>query len=47
MTPVVEKLGAAVDECPKISSAGDRAAFVRNEVGKWAAIVNELGVTAE
>jgi DNA polymerase-3 subunit delta len=26
------KAGAAVDECPKISSAGDRAAFVRNEV---------------
>jgi len=24
--------GAAVDECPKISSAGDRMAFVRNEV---------------
>jgi DNA polymerase III subunit delta len=24
--------GAAVDECPKITSAGDRAAFVRNEV---------------
>jgi DNA polymerase III subunit delta len=24
--------GAAVDECPKVSSAGDRAAFVRNEV---------------
>ncbi len=24
--------GAAVDECPKISSPGDRAAFVRNEV---------------
>jgi DNA polymerase-3 subunit delta len=24
--------GAAVDDCPKISSAGDRAAFVRNEV---------------
>jgi DNA polymerase-3 subunit delta len=24
--------GAALDECPKISSAGDRAAFVRNEV---------------
>jgi DNA polymerase-3 subunit delta len=24
--------GAAVDECPRISSAGDRAAFVRNEV---------------
>ncbi len=24
--------GAAVDECPKLSSAGDRAAFVRNEV---------------
>ncbi|MCV2491626.1 DNA polymerase III subunit delta [Geodermatophilus sp. YIM 151500] len=24
--------GAAVDECPKLTSAGDRAAFVRNEV---------------
>jgi DNA polymerase-3 subunit delta len=24
--------GAALDECPKISSVGDRAAFVRNEV---------------
>ena len=24
--------GAAVDECPKLSSVGDRAAFVRNEV---------------
>src|SRR5215213_6234572 len=24
--------GAALDECPKLSSAGDRAAFVRNEV---------------
>src|SRR5947208_10929465 len=24
--------GAAVDECPKITSPGDRAAFVRNEV---------------
>jgi DNA polymerase-3 subunit delta len=24
--------GGAVDDCPKISSAGDRAAFVRNEV---------------
>jgi DNA polymerase-3 subunit delta len=24
--------GAALDECPKVSSAGDRAAFVRNEV---------------
>jgi DNA polymerase III subunit delta len=24
--------GAAVDECPKITSAGDRAAFVRNEI---------------
>jgi DNA polymerase-3 subunit delta len=24
--------GAAVDDCPKINSAGDRAAFVRNEV---------------
>src|SRR3978361_864734 len=26
------KAGAALDECPKLTSAGDRAAFVRNEV---------------
>ena len=26
------KAGAALDECPKLTSAGDRAAFVRNEI---------------
>ena len=38
--------GAAVDECPKISSAGDRAAFVRNEVRTFGGRITPDAVTA-
>jgi tripartite-type tricarboxylate transporter receptor subunit TctC len=41
------KLEAMYLETAGESTPGAFAAFVRNEVGKWAAIVNELGVTAE
>lgn len=38
--------GAAVDECPKISSAGDRAAFVRNEVRTFGGRITADALTA-
>jgi DNA polymerase III subunit delta len=38
--------GAAVDECPRISSAGDRAAFVRNEVRTFGGKITADAVTA-
>jgi DNA polymerase-3 subunit delta len=38
--------GAAVDECPKVSSAGDRAAFVRNEVRSAGGRITADAVTA-
>ncbi|SOC52686.1 DNA polymerase III, delta subunit [Blastococcus aggregatus] len=38
--------GAAVDECPKISSAGDRAAFVRNEVRTFGGRISGDALTA-
>ncbi len=38
--------GAAVDECPKISSAGERVAFVRNEVRRLGGRITPDAVTA-
>ncbi len=38
--------GAAVDECPKVSSAGDRIAFVRNEVRSFGAKMTPDAVAA-
>lgn len=38
--------GAAVDECPKVSSAGDRAQFVRNEVRTFGGRITADAVTA-
>ena len=38
--------GAAVDECPKISSAGERVAFVRNEVRHAGGKITPDAVTA-
>jgi DNA polymerase-3 subunit delta len=38
--------GAAVDECPKISSAGERIAFVRNEVRHAGGRISPDAVTA-
>ena len=38
--------GAALDECPRISSAGDRAAFVRNEVRGAGGRITPDAVTA-
>jgi DNA polymerase-3 subunit delta len=38
--------GAAVDECPKISSAGERIAFVRNEVRRVGGRITPDAVTA-
>ncbi|MCW2537797.1 MAG: polymerase delta subunit [Modestobacter sp.] len=38
--------GAAVDECPKISSAGERIAFVRNEVRRLGGRIAPDAVTA-
>jgi DNA polymerase-3 subunit delta len=38
--------GAAVDECPKVSSAGDRAAFVRNEVRQFGGRITADAVVA-
>ena len=38
--------GAAVDECPKISSAGERVAFVRNEVRRLGGRISPDAVTA-
>jgi DNA polymerase-3 subunit delta len=38
--------GAAVDECPKISSAGDRMAFVRNEVRTFGGRITADAVSA-
>jgi DNA polymerase-3 subunit delta len=38
--------GAALDECPKISSAGDRAAFVRNEVRRHGGRITADAVVA-
>ncbi len=38
--------GAAVDECPKISSAGERIAFVRNEVRHAGGRITPDAVTA-
>ncbi|WP_255362350.1 DNA polymerase III subunit delta [Blastococcus aurantiacus] len=38
--------GAAVDECPKISSVGDRAAFVRNEVRTFGGRITADALTA-
>ncbi|MGY1723387.1 DNA polymerase III subunit delta [Blastococcus sp. SYSU DS0533] len=38
--------GAAVDECPKISSVGDRIAFVRNEVRQLGGRITPDAVTA-
>ncbi|MCA0143916.1 DNA polymerase III subunit delta [Blastococcus sp. LR1] len=38
--------GAAVDECPKISSVGDRIAFVRNEVRTFGGRIAPDAVTA-
>ena len=38
--------GAAVDQCPKMSSAGDRAAFVRNEVRSLGGRITPEAVSA-
>ena len=38
--------GAAVDECPKITSAADRAAFVRNEVRSFGGRITADAVAA-
>nr|WP_239521148.1 DNA polymerase III subunit delta [Blastococcus saxobsidens] len=38
--------GAAVDECPKVSSVGDRIAFVRNEVRIFGGRITPDAVTA-
>jgi DNA polymerase III subunit delta len=38
--------GAAVDECPKIGSAGERVAFVRNEVRRAGGRITPDAVTA-
>ena len=38
--------GAAVDECPKVSSVGDRIAFVRNEVRSAGGRITADAVTA-
>jgi DNA polymerase-3 subunit delta len=38
--------GAALDECPKVSSAGDRAAFVRNEVRQFGGRITADAVVA-
>jgi DNA polymerase-3 subunit delta len=38
--------GAAVDECPKLSSAGDRMAFVRNEVRSFGGRITADAVSA-
>jgi DNA polymerase-3 subunit delta len=38
--------GAAVDECPKVSSTGDRIAFVRNEVRTFAGRITPDAATA-
>jgi DNA polymerase-3 subunit delta len=38
--------GAAVDECPKVSSVGDRVAFVRNEVRTYGGRITADAVTA-
>jgi DNA polymerase-3 subunit delta len=38
--------GAAVDECPKVSSVGDRIAFVRNEVRTFGGRIAPDAVTA-
>ena len=38
--------GAAVDECPKLKSAGDRADFVRNEVRTFGGRITADAVTA-
>ena len=38
--------GAAVDECPKISSAGERVAFIRNEVRSAGGKITPDAVTA-
>ena len=38
--------GAAVDECPKISSAGERMAFVRNEVRRLGGRISPDAATA-
>jgi DNA polymerase-3 subunit delta len=38
--------GAAVDECPKVSSVGDRIAFVRNEVRSVGGRITPDAVTA-
>jgi DNA polymerase III subunit delta len=41
-----KQAGAAVDECPKISSAGDRIAFVRNEVRTFGGRITPDAVVA-
>jgi len=38
--------GAAVDDCPKITSPGDRAAFVRNEVRSFGGRISPDAVAA-
>ena len=38
--------GAAVDECPKVSSVGDRIAFVRNEVRTYGGRITADAVSA-
>jgi DNA polymerase-3 subunit delta len=38
--------GAAVDDCPKITSAGDRAAFVRNEIRTFGGRITADALTA-
>lgn len=38
--------GSAVDDCPKVSSVGDRAAFVRNEVRTFGGRITVDAVTA-
>jgi len=40
------KAGAAVDECPKVASAGERIAFVRNEVRRVGGRITPDAVTA-
>jgi DNA polymerase-3 subunit delta len=39
-------VGAAVDECPKVSSVGDRVQFVRNEVRTYGGRITADAVTA-
>jgi DNA polymerase-3 subunit delta len=43
---VFRSAGAAVDDCPKLTSAGDRMAFVRNEVRRFGGRITPDALTA-